>query len=70
MGGVLRILQTFPFRFLDLLGLRSTPTAHSDPTVRAAVLCSSTLEDAAGAVDTFPASQVATQAVLRRLVLS
>lgn len=62
------IAPAFALRFLDLLGLWSTPTTHVHSTVRATVSCPWTLEHASCSFGTFPASRVCTQAVLRRSV--
>src|ERR1700688_458196 len=70
MGGVLCIPPAFAAGFLDLLGLRPTPTTDIHSTVGATVLCPWILENAAGAIRTFSAPWVRTYAVQRRLILS
>src|SRR5712692_9613520 len=67
MGGIFCIAPPFSLGFFNLLRLRPASAAGIHSTVGATVFCSFALEAATSSVGTLPASQVRTQAVLRRL---
>ena len=70
MGLVLFVLPGLSLRLVCALGFRLMPAANANPTSPGAVFCPSTLDDAAGAIRTFPAALVRTRAFITRLVLS